>query len=190
MLILALLLTLAVKAEIMWKRPARLFRSEATRMCRQKKAPRKAGPLAFPAEPSAYAAAVSTNSSGSASNSFLQLSEQKKYFLPANCVWNSLPFSSTFIPQTGSVVMIPPVQDSCLTPLPSKNLSVPASAKYLIPCALQARNSHLRKIPQENSSTPVHIVPTPFLEQRAPRPSAKVKREVPQEGRLAFKSLY
>lgn len=52
-------------------------------------------------------AAVSTYSVGWLSNSFLHSSEQKKYFLPANCVLNSDAFSSTFIPQTGSVVMFP-----------------------------------------------------------------------------------
>ena len=50
-------------------------------------------------------AAVSMYSLGCCSNSFRHSSEQKKYFFPANCAWNSEFFSSTSIPQTGSIVI-------------------------------------------------------------------------------------
>ena len=50
-------------------------------------------------------AAVSMYSLGCFSNSFRHSSEQKKYFFPANCAWNSGFFSSTSIPQTGSIVI-------------------------------------------------------------------------------------
>jgi hypothetical protein len=71
-------------------------------------------------------AAVSIYSSGRSSNSVLQSSEQKKYFRPAICVWNTgLFFSSTLMPQTGSVVMIPPAGEFVAHTLPdSKHLSV------------------------------------------------------------------
>ena len=59
--------------------------------------------------PDSFYAAISRYSSGRSSNSFLHSSEQKKYFLPANWVRNSDSLSSTLIPHTGSVVMIPPV---------------------------------------------------------------------------------
>ena len=58
--------------------------------------------------PDSFYAAISRYSSGRSSNSFLHSSEQKKYFFPANWVRNSDSLSSTLIPQTGSVVMIPP----------------------------------------------------------------------------------
>jgi hypothetical protein len=57
---------------------------------------------------SALQAAASTYSSGRSSNSLRHSSEQKKYFLPANWVWNSGFVSSTLMPQTGSVVMASP----------------------------------------------------------------------------------
>jgi hypothetical protein len=60
-----------------------------------------------------FYAAVSRYSSGSFSNSFLQSSEQKKYFLPANIVWNSDSCSSILIPQTGSVVICPLLWRNC-----------------------------------------------------------------------------
>src|SRR5260370_40899160 len=63
-------------------------------------------------------AAVSRYSSGSLSNSFLQSSEQKKYFLPANIVWNSDSCSSILIPQTGSVVMYPLLWEKLFPQLP------------------------------------------------------------------------
>src|ERR1700719_1341132 len=59
--------------------------------------------------PDSFYAAISRYSSGRSSNSFLHSSEQKKYFFPANWVRNSDSLSSTLIPQTGSVAMIPPV---------------------------------------------------------------------------------
>src|SRR5258707_11334472 len=55
-----------------------------------------------------FYAAISRYSSGRSSNSLLHSSEQKKYFFPANWVPNSDSLSSTVVPQTGSVVMIPP----------------------------------------------------------------------------------
>ncbi len=63
----------------------------------------------FVINPDSFYAAISRYSSGRSSNSFLHSSEQKKYFFPANWVRNSDSLSSTLIPQTGSVVMIPPV---------------------------------------------------------------------------------
>src|SRR6266404_8061073 len=63
----------------------------------------------FVISPDSFYAAISRYSSGRSSNSFLHSSEQKKYFFPANWVRNSDSLSSTRIPQTGSVVMIPPV---------------------------------------------------------------------------------
>lgn len=50
-------------------------------------------------------AAVSMYSFGCCSNSFRHSSEQKVYFFPANCDWNSGFLSSTSIPQTGSIVI-------------------------------------------------------------------------------------
>jgi hypothetical protein len=108
-------------------------RSEASGICESpssKKALRQAKRraihfLSFIADQfsSSYAAAVSTYPLGSASNSFLQSSEQKKYFLPANCVWNSpFFFSSILIPQTGSVVMLPPAREFVRHPPTARTL--------------------------------------------------------------------
>src|SRR4029077_20302679 len=85
----------------------------------KKKSPgatRTRGPSGFclVINPDSFYAAISRYSSGRSSNSFLHSSEQKKYFFPANRVRNSDSLSSTRIPQTGSVVMIPPLGEFVL----------------------------------------------------------------------------
>ena len=75
--------------------------------------------------PDSFYAAISRYSSGRSSNSFLHSSEQKKYFFPANWVRNSDSLSSTLIPQTGSVVMTPPIGEFVpLASTDSNDLSV------------------------------------------------------------------
>ena len=79
----------------------------------------------FVISPDSFYAAISRYSSGRSSNSFLHSSEQKKYFFPANWVRNSDSLSSTRIPQTGSVVMTPPIGEFVpLASTDSNDLSV------------------------------------------------------------------
>src|SRR5580692_282225 len=90
-------------------------------------------------------------------------SEQKKYFFPANCVWNSPLFSSTLIPQTGSfVIRSPPFRD-----LPSSSFRLsaklfPFSVVFQVadPVRFFLRAVVFFTEPSENSPLPVHLIPT------------------------------
>src|ERR1700675_3918732 len=136
---------------------------------RKKRAPApctRKGPSGFcrVINPDSVYAAISRYSSGRSSNSFLHSSEQKKYFFPANWVRNSDSLSSTLIPQTGSVVITPPIGEFVpLASTDSNDLSVLCRSPSDCPrSSFPAGNFFCTKL-AENSSIPVHLMPTALL---------------------------